>query len=52
MLEQQTNYMVASGKVNNQYSIRKKIYEKVRIMENIKVTCLAFSQKQNHKTKD
>ena len=37
--------MVASGKGNNQYSIGKKIYKKIRIMGNIKAMWIAFSQK-------
>ena len=41
--------MVASGKGNNQYSIGKKIYEKIRIIGNIKAMWIAFSQMQNHK---
>ena len=42
--------MVASGKGNNQYSIRKKIYEKIRMMGN-KAMCIAFPQKQIHQKK-
>ena len=41
--------MVAPGKGNNQYSIRKKIYKKIRNTGNIKAMWMAFSQKQNTK---
>ena len=43
--------MVAYGKGNNQYSIRKKIYEKIRVIGNIKAMWIVFSQKQNYKKK-
>ena len=44
--------MVAYGKGNNQYSIRKKIYEKIRVIGNIKAMWIVFSQKQNYKKKE
>ena len=44
--------MVAYGKGNNQYSIRKKIYEKIRVIGNIKAMWIVFSQKQNYKKRE
>ena len=44
--------MVAYGKGNNQYSIRKKIYEKIRVIGNIKAMWIVFSKKQNYKKKE
>ena len=43
--------MVASRKGKNQYSIRKKIYEKIRIMGNIKAMSIAFFQKEKSQKK-